>query len=156
MIYVFDTSSFKVLKNFYPSRFPSLWKGIAELVTTQRMISVREVKNELESYYESDFIQDWANTNKHIFLVPTNEELGFVGKIFSVAHFQTLIGQKNILKGTPVADPFVIAAAKVRNGCVVTEEIKKEHAAKIPNVCEHFEIECTNLEGLMQKEGWKF
>src|SRR5574341_1673508 len=111
MIYVFDTSSFKVLKNFYPSRFPSLWKGIKDLVIAQRLISVREVQKELESYLESDFLQGWANANKHIFLVPTNEELGFVAKIFAVPHFLSLIGQRNILKGTPVADPFVIAAA---------------------------------------------
>ena len=53
----------------------------------------------------------------------------------------------------PVADPFVIALAKVRDGCVVTEETMRPNAAKVPNVCEHFGIEYTNVEGFMNKEG---
>lgn len=156
MTYVFDTSSFLVLKNYYPSRFPTLWKGIEELVKAQSLISVREVLKELESYGERDFVLDWAKSNKEIFLIPTNAELGLVSQIFAVPHFQSLIGQRNILKGTPVADPFVIAVAKVRDGCVVTEETMKPNAAKIPNVCEHFGIEYTNIEGFMNKEGWTF
>jgi hypothetical protein len=38
------------------------------------------------------------------------------------------------LCGSPVADPFVIACAKVSNGAVVTQEVKKEGGLKIPNV----------------------
>ena len=52
--------------------------------------------------------------------------------------------------------PFIVAAAKVINGCVVTEESKKPNAPNIPNVCEYFNIECTNLQGFMEREGWKF
>jgi len=84
------------------------------------------------------------------------QETLFVSKIFSVRHFQYLVGQKQTLKGTPVADPFLIASAKVRKGCVVTGEKKKPNAAKIPNVCEYFGIDCTNLEGFMEREGWSF
>ena len=156
MIYVFVTSSFVVLKNFYPSRFPTLWKKIDQLVRAKRLISTREVLNELESREGEDFILDWAKSRKQVFPIPTNEELQFVNRIFSVPHFQSLIGQKSILKGSPVADPFVIAAEKVRDGFVVSEETKKPNAAKIPNVCEHFDIECINVEGFMNKEGWAF
>jgi len=156
MIYVFDTSSFVVLKNFYPSRFPTLWKKIDQLVRAKRLVSTREVLNELESREGEDFILDWAKSRKQVFPIPTNEELQFVNRIFSVPHFQSLIGQKSILKGSPVADPFVIGAAKVRDGFVVSEETKKPNAAKIPNVCEHFDIECINVEGFMNKEGWAF
>jgi len=39
---------------------------------------------------------------------------------------------------------------------VVTEEIKKEHAAKIPNVCEHFKVPCVNMEGFLVQNGWQF
>jgi len=55
-----------------------------------------------------------------------------------------------------VADPFVIALAKARDGCVVTEETMRPNAAKIPNVCEHFGIEYAKLEGVMNKEAWTF
>ena len=156
MTYVLDTSSILVLKNYYPSRFPTLWKGIAGLVKAQSLVSVREVFKELESYVGHDFLLDWAKSNKEIFLIPTNVELEFLGQIFAVPHFQSIIGRRNILKGTPVADPFVIALAKVRGGCVVTEETMKPNASKIPNVCEHFAIEYTNVEGFMNREGWTF
>lgn len=156
MIYISDTSSLIVLKNFYPDRFPSLWAGIGGLVKDERLISVREVRNELESYNDSDFIQGWAESNKSIFLTPTNEELLFVSQIFKVKHFQALINQKNLLTGKPVADPFVIAAAKIKGGCVVTQEGKKPNAAKIPNICDHFGIKYVNLEGLMKNESWAF
>jgi hypothetical protein len=73
-----------------------------------------------------------------------------------VRHFEYLVGQEQRLTGAYVADPFVIASAKVRKACVVTEEQKKPNAAKIPNVCAHFGIECTNLEGFMKREGWSF
>ena len=80
----------------------------------------------------------------------------FVGEIFSVPHFHALVKEKSLLDGHPCADPFVIARAKVIDGCVVAEERQKPNAAKIPNVCEHFGIDCTNLQGFMQREGWTF
>lgn len=156
MNYVFDTSSLIHLGNYFPARFPSLWKQIDGLVQVGRLISVREVFNELHTYNDKDFIQEWAKNNNVVFPTPDRDELLFVAQIFSVKHFQALIGQKSILKGTPVADPFVIASAKTGSACVVTQESKKDNAAKIPNICEHFSIPCTNLEGFMEKEGWSF
>lgn len=157
MIYVLDTSSIVVLKNFYPSSFPSLWKSIDKLLKSKCLLSTREVLKELKLREGQDLILEWAESKKHIFRIPTNEELQFVSEIFSVPHFRSLIRQESLLKGSPVADPFVIAAAKiVENGCVITEESKKANAAKIPNVCDYFGLECTNIEGLMKREGWAF
>jgi hypothetical protein len=79
-----------------------------------------------------------------------------VSEIFKVSHFQSLVKQQSLLKGKPVADPFVIAKAWDNNGCVVTEEKWKSKAAKIPNVCEYFNVNCTNLEGFMERENWTF
>jgi hypothetical protein len=156
MIYIFDTSSFVVLKNFYPSTFATLWSNLDSLITQGTISSVSEAYNELLNYNDVDYIQDWAKKNKSIFLKPTNAELEFVSQIFKVTHFQYLIGNQAMLKGTPVADPFVIASAKVKNGIVVTEEKYKSNAAKIPNVCQHFKIDCINLETFMSNQGWKF
>ena len=41
-------------------------------------------------------------------------------------------------------------------GCVVTEERIKPNAVKIPNVCDHFDIDCINFETLMVLENWQF
>jgi hypothetical protein len=157
MIYVLDTSSLIVLKNYYRTTFPSLWTGIEQMIANGTLVSTREVFNELQAYNDVDFIRDWAATHKSIFKTPTNTELQFVARIFQVPHFQALIGSRQLLKGTPVADPFVIAAAaSLPDGCVVTQERLKPHAAKIPNVCEHFGIVYTDLEGFMTKQGWNF
>ena len=84
---------------------------------------------------------------------------------FQVKHFQSLIGIQQRLKGTPVADPFVIACARIKQGTVVTEEgwlrpsdklVPKPNAAKIPNVCAHFKVPCVDLEEFMQQQGWAF
>jgi hypothetical protein len=156
MIYVFDTGAFIVLKNYYPATFGSLWTRIDTMVSAGTIISVREVFNELQNYNDTDFIQDWAQQHKGIFSTPTNPELLIVQEVLAIPHFQTLIAQKAILKGTPVADPFVVASAKVKGCTVVSQESFKENAAKVPNVCKHFNVPCIKLDEFMATEGWSF
>ena len=50
MVYVFDTSSFIVLSHYYKEQFPSLWKKISGQVQANKIISVKEVFNEIEAY----------------------------------------------------------------------------------------------------------
>ena len=93
-----------------------------------------------------------------LFSEPTSEEFRFVSRIFQAqkGHFQAMIHKQERLRGKHVADPFVIARAKILSACVVTQEKKTDNAAKIPNVCEHFGIRCIDLEGFMKKENWTF
>ena len=35
-------------------------------------------------------------------------------------------------------------------------ESHKLNAARIPNVCEHFDIKCFNFEDFMKNENWQF
>ena len=155
MIYVFDSSPLiDLFRHYYPQRFPTLWENFDTLVSAQKIISVREVFNELEGH--EDRLADWVKNHRDLFLQPTVDELDFVTEIFKVTHFQTLIRKKERLLGKPVADPFVIAKAKVINGCVVSQEKLKENAANIPNVCEYFGISCIDLEKFMENENWQF
>lgn len=157
MIYVFDNSSLSNLKHFYPEVFKSVWLGLDNLIKAGNLISTREVWRELQNGNPTGHVNKWLKERKHIFTTPTNDELQFVAEIFKIQHFQSLIGRQQQLKGTPVADPFVIACAKVKeNGVVVTEESFKKNAAKIPNVCEHFNIPCIKLKDFMQQQDWAF
>lgn len=156
MIYVFDTSSIRSLQHFYPSVFKTIWDGLDGLVQQKNLISTREVWNELGRQNVSADVLAWAKQNKQIFTTPNAAELQFVAQIFQIQHFQSLIGEQQRLKGTPVADPFVIACAKIKGGTVVTEEQLKPNAAKIPNVCAHFNVPCIDLERFMQQQGWAF
>ena len=112
MNYVFDTGAFIVLKHFYPTTFATLWSRIDALAANGTIVSVREVFNELHNYNDVDFIQDWAKQHKAVFAKPGNDELLVVQQILAIPHFQALVSNKAILKGTPVADPFVVAAGK--------------------------------------------
>lgn len=156
MKYVFDSDSLiDLFKHYYPERFPTLWKKFDALVSEGELISVREVFNEIGS--REDSLAIWAKERrKELFSNPTSEELQFVGEIFRVRHFQAMIRKQERLKGKPVADPFVIARAKIHDACVITQEKNTENAARIPNVCDYFGIPCINLEGFMEKENWIF
>lgn len=152
---MFDTGPFvSLFRNFYPSTFVTLWENFDALIENGEIVSTREVFREIEG--QDDDLLDWAKANKEIFTTPTAEEGAFVGSIYSVAHFQANIEQQKILKGGKNADPFVIAKAAVSGLHVVTLEKLKPNAAKVPNICQHFDVPCLSLEAFMQKEGWKF
>lgn len=156
MAYVFDTNSFRELRSYYPDQFPTVWKKINQAVAVGKIISVREVRRELESHERHPHLSDWVENHRDIFLLPIPAETQFVQEIFSVPHFRMLVSEQDLLTGNLRADPFIIAKAKIINGCVVTEERQKPNAAKIPNVCDRFGIDCTNLQGFMEREGWTF
>ncbi|MBB5519166.1 PIN domain-containing protein [Amphiplicatus metriothermophilus] len=155
MTYVFDSSSFFELNSIYPSVFPGFWRKFDDAARTGLITSTREVRAEVKRGAD-DFVLRWSRTNKEIFTTPDGEETAFVAEILAIPHFQQIINRKAQQRGTPVADPFVIACAKVKNGIVVTQERLKPNAAKIPNVCQHFNIPCTNLEGFLTSQKWSF
>jgi len=155
-IYVFDSGPLiNLFRHYYPTRFPSLWEHFDDMLENSRITSTREVFNELAGH--EDDLASWCKVNRRVFVTPSVEELLIVRKIFNVAHFRAMIRKQQRLQGKPVADPFVIARAKCLNqACVVTTENKNPNAAKIPNVCEHFKVDCTDLEGFMAHENWRF
>ncbi|MCI0667823.1 MAG: DUF4411 family protein [Methylococcaceae bacterium] len=104
-------------------------------------------------------LANWCKVKKtrRVFVTQASAELDVVREIFNIEHFQAMIRTKERLQGKPVADPFVTARAKcLENGCVVTSENHNPDAAKVPNVCEHFKVDRTDLEGFMERENWSF
>ena len=156
MPFIFDTSSFRVLSNFYQSRFPTFWSMFDQALQDGSVLSVREVYNELEHQLHSSWLWAWLRNNRGIFLIPSAAETRVVAEIFAVPHFRTLVGEAQRLRGQPVADPFVIACARTHGGPVVSEEARKPNAAKIPNVCDHFGVDCIGLMVFMERNGWQF
>jgi hypothetical protein len=157
MPYIFDTNSMAALSHYYPKRFPTFWKLFDKAIDAEEVVSVREVSRELDNHtFLQPWLADWIKQHKTMFRVPTADEMQFVSEIFKVKTFQTLVGEKQRLRGTPVADPFVIACAKISGGTVITQEVLKEGGSRIPNVCDHFEINWTNLEGFLAANNWEF
>jgi len=156
MTYVFDTSSLRVLRNFYPQRFPSFWELFEAQVVSGEVISVREVRRELDIQLEQCHLREWVEGHPELFPQPNADEMRFAAEILAIPRFRALVGRKAVLMGTPVADPFVVAGARRRSGSVVTEESRRDNAVKIPNICDHFNVDCINLEAFLQQHGWRF
>ncbi|MEO9804778.1 MAG: PIN domain-containing protein [Reichenbachiella sp.] len=155
MKYVFDTSPLADLfRHYYPSRFPTLWENFDVMIKAGEITSTREVLREIED--REDPLSEWAKSHEELFMMPNAQEAKFVSEIYRVAHFQQNIELQKIYKGGKNADPFVIARAGVLGITVVTNEKIKPNAAKIPNICQHFDIGCINLEKFMEGENWKF
>lgn len=155
-MYVFDTSALSALfRNYYRGRFPSLWGNFDVLVDGGSVVSTREVGREIRDS-PLKALRDWAREHENLFATPTTAEGRFVSDIYKVQHFQQNIERQKILKGGKNADPFVIAKAAIDDSTVVSMEALRPNAARIPNICEHFEIECLTLEGFMEREEWSF
>ena len=160
-VFVFDTGPLiDLFRHYYRSRFPSLWRRFDAVVADGRATSTREVSNELvrrKSKRGDDEASRWCKDHPGFFPAPSAEELTVVRQIFETPHHRMLIEKKKRMGGGPAADPFVIARAKLLpDGCVVTTELERPHAAKIPNVCDALGADCINLERFMEKEGWQF
>lgn len=156
MSYVFDNGPFSSLfRNFFRSVFPTLWDNFDQLVAGGEIVSVREALREIEDG-PLPTLTEWARSNTHVFALPTPQETTFITRIYRVAHFHQNIEQQKLLKGGRMADPFVIAKAAVLNRTVVTTELFKPHAAKIPNICHHFGVPCMTLQEFMEAQGWRF
>ena len=153
-VYVFDSGPlFLLFKHFDPEVFPDLWEEFRRMIVDGRILSVREVHREILG--PGNLLQ-WAKAHDMLFLAPDGVQAEFLREMLQDRHAQQLINQKKMLKGGAVADPFVIALARARGGCVVTAEEYKPNAPKIPTLCKKFDIACTDLTGFMKREGWKF
>ncbi|MGO9137215.1 MAG: PIN domain-containing protein [Syntrophales bacterium] len=155
-MYVFDTSALYTLGNYYPSRFPTIWEHIDDLIQERRLWSVREVRREIENNCPFSFIESWTQKNRRIFRTPNRVEMEIVAQIFRRPNYLGLVSRNNMLKGYPVADPFIIAAAKAHKGIVVTQETFKASGARIPTVCGEFDVACINVEQFLEKEQLKY
>jgi hypothetical protein len=162
-VYCIDTSSLTHLKYQYPQEnFGSLWKACADLVAAKRLIAPRHVLRELEKIDDEDELRAFAKQNGEMFLPLDAEQTAAAAEI--VNRFAGLI---DTLAPIPQADPYVVALAictSRRTGarCVVIAEEKPTaypapgHPAKIPNVCQAYELQCLPLRKLISAERWSF
>jgi len=168
VIYVVDTSSLVNVQRTYPlGVFPGVWEQMGELARAGRLISAREVLNELERGGD-DEIYKWAKDHRLMFQDPDGEQIEVAREIVNDPQFQELF---DIDSETPDADPFVIALATVRQRqalasmfprkhIVVADEARAQPGRKprIPDVCrnQRYQLECINLLEMFRREGWEF
>ncbi len=110
---VFDTSAFvNGRRDHYPvETFPSVWDFVAEAMEDGRIITPREVLNELKA--KDDETCRWAKERTGCFVEPSAEVQRQAGEILA------MLPNPGVRDG---ADPFVVAEARVRSFVVVTYE----------------------------------
>jgi len=158
--YVIDTSSLIDLSRQYPRDiFPRVWEQLERLVKESRIVSPREVLDEVES--KDDPLSIWSKDHKMVFKEVTVTQIDTVRDIMH--RYPGLVGRM----GRFSADPWVIAlAVECRDDpqktlepiswSVVTEEQIRGNRVRIPFVCKEMGIPCINFLGLIRKEGWSF
>lgn len=157
--YVLDTGFFVTSRAYYPGNFPSFWKKMEKAVSYGTISSVKEVMKELKRYEgDQEHLLDWIKIHKQIFTNPSPEEQKKTRQILAVPEFQGLVAKKNRIKGSPAADPFIIAKAWNSGAIVVTKEklAPRNKTPRIPDVCKHFGVQCITPEAFMENEGWTF
>lgn len=166
VIYCVDTSSLVNVQRTYPRAvFPGVWEQISELARAGRLISTREVLNELERGGD-DEIYKWAKNHRFMFQDPDGEQIEVARGIVNDLQFQGLF---DIDSETPDADPFVIALAAVQQRrssmfptqyVVVADEARAQPGRKprIPDVCNdpRYQLECIRVLEMFAREGWEF
>jgi hypothetical protein len=155
-MYLFDKNVFITLGHYYPSRFPTIWGKIDDLSNDGTLRSVREVKNEIETNCPFTHISEWVKGHHGIFMIPNDAEMGIVADIFQKEQYRGLVKRSNIIKGLPVADPFIVAAGKFYGAYVVTQESLKLGGARIPTLCQELDVKCIDLEKFLEYEGLRY
>lgn len=146
-IYSIDTGALIDLERLYSHEtFPSVWNRFESIVTEGRVVAARAVRGELE--FQKDYIWRWSKAYL-VFNDPDKEQLEVVSNI--VNNFPGLVP---LSKTSDVADPFVIALAKVKNHTVITTEIPDPNKHKIPGVCDDLDVPWVNLQRFFKTENW--
>jgi hypothetical protein len=158
--YIIDTSSLIDLNHYYPiDRFPSLWEKIENLVKTNRLLSHKEVFNEINN--KDDMLADWAKKNRNMFKPITKKQIEIVKKILK--DYPSIVKKDKKYS----ADPWIIALAielakskqttlfKVKR-IVVTEEKLRGEKVRIPFICKQLDVDSMDMIGMFREEAWKF
>ena len=152
--YCIDTSALldAWLRWYPPDLFPGLWDKLDQLINESRLIATEEVFIELS--YKEDQLYKWAGERRDKLFIPLDDQIQIeVTAILTT--FPKLVDQR---PGKGIADPFVIALAKITNTIVVTGELPTSNLQrpKIPDVCDQLDLQCIKITELIRMEDWSF
>lgn len=154
-----DTSGFLHgwKRHYPPDIFPTLWKNIEDLIEEEILISSEEVYKELE--VGGDDLYNWASKYPNLFVSSSDLDVqNQLIRILSNPEHSKLIPPNTTSK--TIADPYVIAVAKVK-GCTVisAEEFQTSPSpkkTKIPNVCRDLGIPHMSFIEFIRIQSWKY
>jgi hypothetical protein len=152
-VYCIDSSTLMNFEDKFPEDiFVGLWDDLGELIDEGRLVSHREVFDEIQQ--GSGFLVDWAKQHRQIFVDHTAEQAALIGDI--VDQFPALSGAN---KTSPYeADPWLIAQSICQDKAltVVTDESPKPQKRRIPMACDAFGVPWMNGYQLLRAEKWQY
>lgn len=134
---------------------PTFWKWLEQCIVDGKIRSPMWVHKELTEY--KDDLADWAKARKAegLFFVDAGHSVQSVYQTIA-NHVTSVYVAAQVAKFLAGADGWVIAHARESNGIVVTHEAtvnKNSKKVKIPNVCDHFNVPCMNLQDMRKAIG---
>jgi len=152
-VYVLDTSALigAWVRAYPPDVFPGLWEQMDALGRARRLVVPEEVLDELAE--RDDDLHVWVKTREGHLVEATSRAVMLEARAVLADHPElTKTGT-----GRGKADPFVIAAARLRGGEVVTEEQGgSDSKPRIPYVCRQRGVIVRSVLEVIRNEGWTF
>lgn len=148
-IYVIDACALiDAAKSYKMSKkaFSSVWEAFDELIKKGELVTSSEIQDELKD----DDLIEWAKHHKDFF-IPISKEIQEQTTVV-LKDYPTLIKMKSFSNSN--GDPFLIATAIVKEGCIVTNERRGDEKTgdyHIPNVCNGLNIECIDLQTFLDR-----
>lgn len=152
-VYCIDTSALINIVRYpgYPREvFPTIWEKLENMVKRGELISHVEVYKEIEK--RKDTIYEWCKQNRNMFKDIDEcqiKELENIKRKYDLDHWNTEIN-----RGSPWADPWLIALSICEDAIIVTDE--KDVPNRIPSIARYFNRECLNLIDFFKIIGIKY
>ncbi len=158
--YILDANIFMEAKNRYYAfnLCPGFWDSLLHHNSMGNLESIDRVRKELLE--GKDNLATWSKKSPDLFASTDSKfVLADYGAIIQWAQSQERFNDAAKSEFASGVDAWVIAYAKANNAIVATQEVsapKSRKDVKIPDVCNHFNIKCTNTFDMLQKLGIVF
>lgn len=159
-LFLLDSNIFIEAKNrYYSFDFcPAFWDFLDKEIDKNTILTIKEVYNELSN--GDDNLADWIKERKDSsFFIPFDDEETQKEFAKIAQYIVNNFSQEEATKFLSVADPWLIAKAKVLEATIVTHEVlapPNTKKVKIPNICVHFGVNYANPFNMLRNLGAKF
>ena len=143
--YCLDTGVFiEPWNKYYSPQFTKgYWELLHKMAENGVVFSPVEVKREIGKI--DDELLKWVK-DKDFFKEPDDGVQKYLKKIMK--NYPRLVDN---IKGRSIADPWVIAHAKIEDALVVTTEQEASKKIKIPDVCKKENIPCIDIHDFVKE-----
>ena len=159
-LFLLDSNIFIEAKNrHYGFDFcPAFWDFLDKEINKTTILTIKEVYNELS--HGDDDLANWIKERKDSsFFIPFDDEETQKEFVKIAQYVINNFPQEQANKFLDVADPWLIAKAKVLGAIIVTQEVlapSNTQKVKIPNICVHFGVNYNNPFNMLRNLGAKF